>query len=313
MRILLLGKNGQVGWELQRTLAPLGEVVSIDYPDIDLADFGGTRKLINDLQPQVIVNAAAYTAVDQAESEPELAFAVNGTAPGVLAEEAHAIGAALIHYSTDYVFDGEKGSPYTEKDTPNPINTYGRSKLQGEQTVQQAGGAYLILRTSWVYSLRRDSFVTKVLTWARQKEILSVVDDQIGSPTWARVLAEVTTLVIGLGKENISKYLGERRGIYHLACTGSPSRLEWARLIMEFDPHKKEQRVQQVLPANSSDFPTSALRPANSSLDSSHFSQTFGIHIPDWQSVLKLALGGDQIQDRTNDRQDKRGNFSFDC
>ena len=290
MRILLLGKNGQVGWELQRTLMPLGEIVSTDYPEIDLANPDSIRNLIRELRPQVIVNAAAYTAVDKAESEPELAFAVNGTAAGILAEEALACGAALIHYSSDYVFDGEKGSPYTEKDTPNPINTYGKSKLVGERAIQQVGSAYIILRTSWVYSLRRDNFVTRVLAWARQKEILTIVDDQIGSPTWARLLAEVTALLINLGKEDIREYFNEYYGIYHLACKGSPSRLEWAKCIIEFDPHKEAQRVQQILPANSNDFPTPALRPANSSLESGYFSQTFGIHFSDWKLALRLAL-----------------------
>ncbi|MBA4375986.1 MAG: dTDP-4-dehydrorhamnose reductase [Anaerolinea sp.] len=293
MRILLLGKNGQVGWELQRTLMPLGEIISTDYPEIDLADFNGIRNLIRELRPQMIVNAAAYTDVDKAESEPELAFAINGTAPGVLAEEAKRIGAALIHYSSDYVFDGQKGVPYVETDTPNPINVYGQSKLAGERAIQQVGSSYLILRTAWVYSLRRDNFVTKVLMWARQKEILTIVEDQIGSPTWARVLAEITALVIGLGMENIKGYLSERCGIYHLVCTGSPSRLEWARIVLEYDPCREEQRVRQIMAANSSDFSSPAPRPPNSSLNSSHFSQTFGICIPDWQSTLRLALGKD--------------------
>ena len=290
MRILLLGKNGQVGWELQRTLMPLGEIISTDYPEIDLANSDSIRNLIRELRPQVIVNAAAYTDVEKAESEPELAFAINGTAPGVLAEEAKRIGAALIHYSSDYVFDGQKGVPYVETDTPNPINVYGQSKLAGERAVQQVGSSYLILRTAWVYSLRRDNFVTRVLTWARQKEVLSIVDDQIGSPTWARFLAEATALMIGLGKENITGYLSERAGVYHLACSGSPSRLEWAKCIIEFDPLKKEQRVQQILPAKSSDFPSPALRPVNSSLESRYFSQKFGVCVPYWQRALRLVL-----------------------
>lgn len=291
MRLLLIGKNGQVGWELQCALAPLGEVVTIDYPDIDLANMDSIRECIRSVNPTVIVNAAAYTDVDKAESEVDKAIAINGIAPGVMAVEALAIGAALIHYSTDYVFDGEKGSPYTEQDVPNPINRYGKSKLMGEQAIQQAGGAYLILRTSWVYNTRSDNFVTRVLAWARQKEILSIVDDQIGSPTWARVLAAATASVICSGREDISYYIYEHRGVYHLACAGSPTRLDWARRITEFDPRRQEQCLKQIIPAKSISFPTPALRPANSSLDSGLFQRTFAIQMPNWEDMLRLALG----------------------
>src|SRR5690554_3593738 len=179
MRILLLGKNGQLGWELVRTLAPLGEVITVDYPEIDLSRPETVLKPIRTIRPQLIVNATAYTAVDRAESEPEKAYAVNAESPGLMAEEARSLRAGLIHYSTDYVFDGTKGSPYNEKDTPNPLSVYGSSKLAGERAIEQTGGAYLIFRTSWVYSLRRDSFVTKVLQWARQNRSLKLVKDQI--------------------------------------------------------------------------------------------------------------------------------------
>jgi dTDP-4-dehydrorhamnose reductase len=294
MRILLIGGTGQVGWELTRSLQPLAEVLAVDYPAIDLVDLDATRKLVRDLKPNVILNAAAYTNVDLAESEAHKAFAINAEAPGVLAEESHRLGSVFIHYSTDYVFDGEKGSPYTEQDLPNPLNTYGKSKLMGEQAIQKVGGANLILRTSWVYSLRADNFVKRVLSWARQKETLSIVDDQIGSPTWARFLAEATTFLIGSGRKDIPRYFNEHAGIYHLAGSGSPSRLEWAQRILEFDPHKEEQCIQYLLPAKSKDFPTPAIRPKNSSLDSNKIIQTFGIHIPDWESSLFQVMNKDQ-------------------
>lgn len=169
MRILLLGNKGQLGWELERTLAPLGELNACDYPDVDLVDGNLLRQVIRDCHPDVLINAAAYTAVDRAETEPDLALAVNSTAPAVMAEEASRVRSAFIHFSTDYVFDGLKGSPYLESDPPNPLSVYGRTKLEGERYVQQVGGAYLVLRTSWVYSLHGDSFVTKVLRWSRGK------------------------------------------------------------------------------------------------------------------------------------------------
>ena len=196
MKIALLGKNGQLGWELQRTLAPLGEVIALDCPEIDLVQTEQACQTIRGLQPEVIVNATAYTAVDRAESEANLAMTINGFAPGKLAQTAVELGAALIHFSTDYVFDGQKGSPYLESDPPNPLSVYGNSKLAGEQAVIDVDGVYLILRTSWVYSLRRDSFVTKVLGWARQNRTLRVVTDQVSNPTWARMLAETTALLL---------------------------------------------------------------------------------------------------------------------
>ena len=182
MRILLIGNTGQLGWELERTLAPLGEVNACDYPQIDLSASSSLRRFIREYAPDVLVNAAAYTAVDKAESDPDAAQAINAVAPGVLAEEARQSKAAFIHFSTDYVFDGQKGSPYLETDQPKPLNVYGHSKLAGEQAVQQSGDAYLILRTSWVYSLRRDSFVNKVLSWARKQTSLKLVSDQVSNP-----------------------------------------------------------------------------------------------------------------------------------
>jgi dTDP-4-dehydrorhamnose reductase len=290
MRILLLGNTGQLGWELERSLPPLGEVFAIDYPQVDLAHLDEVRTLIRDCRPQVIFNAAAYTAVDRAESEADLAMAINARAPGMLAEEARALGAAIIHYSTDYVFDGMLGKSYSEGDPPNPLNMYGKSKLEGEQAVQQIGGAYLILRTSWVYSLRRDSFVTKVLGWARKQRTLKLVNDQISNPTWCRMLAEASAQLMVNGGEGFVSWLGERSGLYHLAGSGFASRLEWGKMILKFDPRPEEQVVQEILPASSAEFPTPARRPLFTALNCARFRDTFGLHLPDWQDALRLAM-----------------------
>ncbi len=292
MRLLLLGKNGQLGWELQRTLATLGEVAAYDIPEIDLTDLGGLSRLVEEIHPQVVVNAAAYTAVDRAEDEPQMAKAVNATAPGVLAEAARQSDAAFIHYSTDYVFDGSKGEAYSETDAPCPINVYGRSKLEGERATEQAGGAYLILRTSWVFSTRRDSFVSKVLQWSRQKPELRVVTDQVGSPTWARMLAEITAQVIAKAGENPAGWIAERRGIYHLAGRGAASRFEWAEAILGFDPHPEEQRAKSIQPALTSEFPMPARRPLYSALDCSKFTRVFGLQLPLWRDGLRMAMEG---------------------
>ena len=291
MQILLLGKYGQLGWELNRTLLPLGEVIALDYPEIDLAQPDSIRKTIREVEPEVIVNATAYTAVDRAESEPELAMAINGRAPGVLAEEALNLNAALMHYSTDYVFDGTKGQPYLEEDEPSPVNIYGHSKLAGEQAIRDAGGSYLILRTSWVYSLRRDSFVTKALEWARSQETLRIVSDQIGNPTWCRMLAEISAHFLAQGSRGtVQGLIRERRGIYHLAGSGVASRLEWAQAILRMDPRPKEQTIKEVQPALSSDFSTPARRPLYSALNCEKFSETFGLRLPRWEDALRLAM-----------------------
>ena len=290
MKILLLGKNGQLGWELQRTLAPLGSVYALDFEELNLEDFDVVRRTIRELHPQMIINASAYTAVDRAESEPEKAYAINGKIPGILAEEALVLNAALIHYSTDYVFDGTKGATYTEEDTPNPLSVYGKSKLMGEQAIKSVGGACLVLRTSWVYSLRRDSFVTKVLSWARQQATLRIVDDQIGNPTWARMLAEATSLVCASASKDVHGWLTERQGVYHLAGNGFASRLDWARLILELDPNRKDQVVKEILPSPTSDYPTPAQRPLFSALNCSRFLSTFHIGLPEWETALHFAM-----------------------
>lgn len=292
MKIVLFGKNGQVGWELQRILPSLGQVAALDYDDLDLADLKALRARLDELKPDLIVNASAYTAVDRAEAERDLAVKVNGEAPGVMAEAARRSGAMLVHYSTDYVFDGAKGSPYVETDIPNPLNVYGESKLAGEVAIQQAAEAYLILRTSWVYSTRmQGGFVKKVLAWARQNDVLRIVDDQRGCPTWARMLAETTALVVAKGGDQPFDYFKSRRGIYHLAGKGSASRFEWAGAILNCDPRPQEQRVKILQPASSSEFPTPAARPSCSVLNCDLFESTFGLRILDWEESLQLAMG----------------------
>ena len=286
MKILLLGKIGQLGWELNRTLLPLGEVQVVDYPEINLAEAEGLRAFVRAFAPDVIVNATAYTAVDRAESERDLAFAINASGPGILAEEAKRLGAALIHYSTDYVFDGTKGAPYVETDLAHPLNVYGESKLAGEQAIQAVDGNYLILRTAWVYSNRRDSFVVKVLQWARQNKSLRIVDDQISNPTWARMLAEVTALILARGVE----YIKERKGLYHLTGGGYASRLEWAKAILTLDPNHHEQITKEILPASTKDFPTPAVRPLFSVLDCEKFKNTFDLQLCGWAQTLLLAM-----------------------
>jgi dTDP-4-dehydrorhamnose reductase len=290
MRILLIGNKGQLGWELERTLASLGEPHSYDYPDIDLASIESIHQVFSQTKPNLVINAAAYTAVDRAESEPDLAYAINATAPAILSHEAQKTGAAFIHFSTDYVFDGFKARPYVETDPPNPLSVYGRTKLAGEQEVQRIDGSYLILRTSWVYSLRRDSFVNKVLHWARSQSSLKIVTDQVSSPTWARMLAEVVSHIACLGRDDIVDWISERRGVYHLAGSGHCSRFDWGQEILRLDPHKEEQVIHDLIPALTADFPTPAPRPLFSALNCDHFTQTFGLNLPDWKVALKLAM-----------------------
>ena len=290
MNILLLGNYGQLGWELNRTLAPIGDVFSIDYPKIDLVDLKQLQELVDEAHPNVIVNATAYTAVDRAESERDKALQINAFAPGLLAELAAANHAVFIHYSTDYVFDGTKGSPYVETDTPNPLNVYGESKLIGEQKITETDGAYLILRTSWVYSMRRDCFVTRILRWAREKSVLRIVTDQIGNPTWARMLAEISSQLLAKSNSHPYEWILERKGIYHLAGSGFASRYQFAKTILQFDQHKDKQTITEIQPALTAEFPTPAERPHFSALDTTHFTETFGLQLPPWERSLQLAL-----------------------
>ncbi len=290
MNILLFGKNGQVGWEMQRSLSSLGQLTMLDFPEINLAQPDMVRQAIRQTRPDVIVNAAAYTAVDKAESEYDTAYAINATAPALMAEEAEKIGSILIHISTDYVFDGKLGRPYCETDTPNPLSAYGRTKLAGDQAIEQSGCTYLIFRTSWVYSTRQGGFVTKVLEWARQQPVLRVVSDQVANPTWCRMLAEVTAQVLAMGGPEPFSWLARHRGLYHLAGSGYTSRLEWAHAILKNDPHPEEQVTKELIPALTADFPTPAERPLFSALDCNRFTDTFGLRLPDWQMALQMAM-----------------------
>lgn len=290
MRILLIGKNGQLGWELARVLAALGPLQALDLPEVDLAEPETVRPLVREGRPDIVVNAAAYTAVDLAESQADLARRINGIAPGLLAEEAAGLGATFIHYSTDYVFDGTKQTPYTEEDTPRPLNIYGRTKLEGEQAVEAAGGAYLILRTSWVYSLRGSGFVSKVMNWARSQDEMRVVEDEVASPTWARMLARATAQILAAADTLAVPRMKEKRGVYHLAGAGAASRLEWAREILACDPRPQEHRVREIQAAHRSDFPTPAERPAYSVLDCKRAEEAFGVKLPPWREALRLAM-----------------------
>jgi dTDP-4-dehydrorhamnose reductase len=292
MKIVLLGKNGQLGWELERSLPALGDVVALDREELDLCELDAVQRTLRELKPELIVNASAYTDVDRAEKEPELAMKVNALAPGAMAETSRSLGAALIHFSTDYVFDGRGNTPYTENDVTHPLNEYGRSKLMGEEHIRQAGDAYLILRTSWVYSLRGNSFVNKVLGWARKNSTLRIVDDQVSSPTWARMLAEMTSLLIAQNRDSLHDRIHEQCGIYHVAGSGYTSRYEWAKQILANDPHRSEQTVQALEPGRSEDFPTPATRPLFSALDCTRFEKTFGLKFPAWSSTLKMAMTG---------------------
>ena len=290
MKILLFGKTGQLGWELERTLAALGTVQALGQNELDLQDQAALKQAIFTTKPDVIVNASAYTAVDRAEQEKEIAMRVNAEAPGLMAQAAKEIRAVFVHYSTDYVFDGSQRTPYTESDKVNPLNVYGQSKLSGEQAAAEARGAHVILRTSWVYSLRGDGFVSKVLRWARTQEILKIVSDQVGSPTWARALAETTALMLAGGGTTLYDYFFEHSGVYHLGGLGSVSRLDFAQEILRLDLHKKEQICQRLEPALTADFPTPAVRPLTTTLNCSRFRATFGVSLPAWQDALRLAM-----------------------
>ncbi|MBD2197802.1 MULTISPECIES: dTDP-4-dehydrorhamnose reductase [Calothrix] len=297
MKILLTGVTGQVGWELQRTLMTIGEVIAvgrnINNPNLqmDLAQIDTISRTIKEIKPDLIINPAAYTAVDKAETEPELAMKINAIAPGAIAEAAKEIGAAMIHYSTDYVFDGKKNTAYTELDEPNPQNIYGKTKLAGEQAIASVGVPYLILRTSWVYSLRGKNFLLTMLRLAQEREEIKVVDDQIGAPTWSRIIAEATAQIVAQAPGNISDFLANRGGLYHLTASGKTSWYGFAKAIFELDEKKSDRKLQRLTPITSQEYPTPASRPAYSLLDSQQLSQSFGLILPDWERCLALLLG----------------------
>lgn len=292
MKVVLFGKNGQLGSEFQRLLPNLGETRSLGRKDLDIGNIQALQKELNDFKPDLIINASAYTAVDAAESDLAVSMQVNAIAPGVMSEWARKFNAVLIHYSTDFVFDGEKGSPYTENDPTRPLNVYGQSKLAGEENIMQAGETYLILRTSWVYSVHGNGFVRKVLEWAHTKDALKIVSDQVGSPTWAYDLAWATYQVILQNQARLLDMTREKSGIYHLAGSGYTSRYEWAKQIIANDPNRTEHLVRSIEPVPSSDFPTPATRPSFSALDCSKFVAAFKLKMPEWNFSLQKALRG---------------------
>jgi dTDP-4-dehydrorhamnose reductase len=285
--LLVIGKIGQVGWELRRTLAPLGRLVCVDYPEIDLTDGGSIRKWVRDTAPGAVINAAAYTAVDKAESEPELCQQINGTAPGILAEEAAKLGARFVHYSTDYVFDGRKTTPYVEEDPPNPLGAYGRSKLAGDEAVRQVDGNHLIFRLCWVYGARGQNFMLTMLRLAREREKLRVVQDQVGCPTWSRMIAEVTAQAL----KQVLTAPDPRafQGLYHLAASDQTSWHGFAQAIINLMP-EAEKKCKIIEPITTAEYPLPAKRPAYSVLSCEKLRRTFGLQLPHWEESLKAVL-----------------------
>ena len=286
-RILLIGKIGQVGWELRRTLAPMAHITCVDFPDIDLTSGDSIRRWVRETRPKIVINAAAYTAVDKAESEPDKAMKINGVAPGILAEEAMKLGALLVHYSTDYVFDGAKIEPYVETDAPNPLGAYGQTKLAGDEAVRAVGGAHLIFRLCWVYGGRGQNFMLTMMRLAREREKLRVVSDQVGCPTWSRMIAETTALA--LKQAVVADDLSSFTGTYHLASSGVTSWHGFADAIVRLMPAqgKKCLAVEAICTA---EYPTPTKRPAYSVLACGKLERTFGLRLPQWEESLKQVL-----------------------
>lgn len=284
MKILLTGSSGQVGYELERSLQACGVVVAPLRASLDLGDPNQIRAVVRAVRPTVIVNAAAYTAVDRAESEQALAWRINAEAPAILAEEARALGAAMVHFSTDYVFDGSKAGPYAETDLPAPLNVYGQSKLAGEQAVAAAGIAHLILRTSWVYGMRGNNFLLTMLRLARSQGALRVVADQRGAPTWSRTVADKTAQLLGAAQTGGHPWWNQHSGLYHLACQGQTSWHGFAEAIMA-----GTGLGCPVAPIASADYPQAASRPPHSVLDCGKLIGHFG-PLPDWEHALRLCL-----------------------
>jgi dTDP-4-dehydrorhamnose reductase len=289
-RILVFGRTGQLGWELRHKLACLGEVAQVEYPEIDFRSPDSIRGAVRAAEPAVLINAAAYTAVDKAESDPEMAMAINGMAPGVLAEEAKRLGSILVHYSTDYVFDGAKQGPYVESDAPHPLSVYGRTKLAGDQAIEAVGGEYLILRTSWVYGARGSNFLLTMLRLARERAELRIVDDQIGAPTTSECIAQATGDLLAQLLAPSGGGLGGRSGIYNLTSAGSTSWFGFARALLTQSAATHGFTVPNLIPIGTSDYPTPAKRPANSRLCCKRVEETFGVIMPDWERALDLVL-----------------------
>ena len=293
-KILLLGKNGQLGWELQKVLPSLGKVVALGRGELDFIDFDRIRVIVREIRPDLIVNAAAYTAVDRAEAQQELATAVNSEAPRILAEEAARSNAALLHFSTDYIFDGQKREPYNELDTPNPLSAYGESKWKGERLIQAVGAPHLILRTSWMYGMRGSNFYTTINQLSKEDKEIRVVDDQVGSPTWSRAVAEATVEIIDLKKRgtdgDFASYFTEHSGICHYAASGSTTSLGFATEILR-ERRSNDSGIAQLEPIASAEYGALANRPPYSVLASSRAQTEFGLSIPNWREQL------DQMQE----------------
>lgn len=284
MKILLTGANGQVGYELLRCLQGLGEIVACDRSRLDLADLDQVRDAVRSLEPDLIVNAAAYTAVDRAESEPELALRINAQAPGVMALQAREVGAAIVHFSTDYVFDGAKEGSYSESDRTGPLNVYGETKMLGEQAIVSSGAPYLILRTSWVYGMHGHNFLRTMLRLAAEKDEVRVVADQVGAPTWSRTVAQSTAHILAQAKLGGPKWWRDNRGTYHLSAQGETSWAGFAEAIMD----ETGSRCR-VVPIASGEYPAAARRPLNSRLNCSKLIRRFCL-LPDWRDALSLCL-----------------------
>ena len=301
LRLLITGANGQVGWHLQRALAPLGEVLAIDVEHVDLTDLEAITRTVREFAPDVIANAAAYTAVDKAESEPDLARAINVAAPARLAEECVRSGALLIHYSTDYVYDGSKSGAYVESDPTGPLSVYGQTKLDGDRAIIASGCAHVILRTTWVYDIRGKNFLRTVLRLAREKDELRMVGDQFGAPTWARALAESATIILARLLERRAATGAWGSGLFHLTAAGRTSWAGFAQAILEdyealldwpadSDEFGGPLKAQRVVEISSEQFLSPARRPRNSVLSNAKIQAAFGIVMPDWRSQLRLAL-----------------------
>ncbi len=293
VKFLVTGAMGQVGWELRRALPALGEVVAFDRDELDLTQTEELKRVLREVRPDVVVNAAAYTAVDKAESEPEAARLVNAIVPRVLAEEQRTTGGLLVHYSTDYVFDGTLHRPYMEDDEPAPLSVYGTSKLEGERAIQAVRCAHLIFRTSWVYGVRGKNFLLTMLNRFEQRSELKVVDDQVGAPTWARWLAESTAQVLGQcvpRTGGAARALGDRSGIYHLTAGGQTSWFGFASAILDLRRSEAEVKRPKLMPIPSSAYPLLAKRPAYSVLSNAKLRASFGVVQPSWHSLLRQCM-----------------------
>lgn len=291
-RILLIAPEGQVGWHLHRCAQTLGKVIIVGrsysqgmYAQLDLAHFDEIRRILREVKPHIILNAAAYTAVDKAEQDVQLAQAINGTAPGILAEEAKQLNALLVHYSTDYVFNGQHHQPYVETDPVQPLGVYGTTKLAGEQAIAAVGGQYLTLRTAWVYDSRGKNFLLTIQRLAAEREELRIVADQQGSPVWSRLIAEATVQILSQLYSPLHQDRLDVSGIYHLTCAGQTTWYEFAKAIVAH-----QQKQPRILPITTADYPTPAKRPAYSVLSNAKLQKTFGIYLPSWDAALELCL-----------------------